>query len=113
MGVVNWPAPCPQLNKPPAPDRLTTVNPVVAVGQLFAAPVPLLAQSKGGLAADPSRTFLSPPVDPASMKFEGGVAETFLNPNTHANNPRARTNPSRPRLPANAVMPFSNSFTSC
>src|SRR5438094_9685238 len=78
MGVVNWPSPCPQLNKPPAPARLTTANPVVAVGHVFAAPVPLLAQSKGGLAAGSSRPVLSPPVDPASMKFEGGVAATFM-----------------------------------
>src|SRR5438445_2217996 len=113
MGVVNWPSPCPQLNRPPAPDRLTTVNPAVAVGQLLAAPVPLLAQSNGGLAVDPSRTFLSPPVDPASMKFEGGVAETFINPTTSAHNARTRTTPNRVGWRAISAMLFDNSVTSC
>src|SRR6266545_1525059 len=119
IGVVCAPSPCPQLNKPPVPLRLTVVNPAWAakpVGQpvvelLLVGPV--FAQSYGGSAeAMVSLTLPSPPALPDSMKLDGGVAETFMAATTSVTIPNASSAPKRAGWRAISVKLFDNSITS-
>src|SRR5437773_4857928 len=119
IGVVCAPAPCPQLNKPPVPLRLTVVNPVWAVKPAGQPTVelllvgPVFAQSYGGSAeAMVSLTLPSPPALPDSMKLDGGVAETFIAATTSVSITNASSAPKRAGWRAIPVMLFDNLVTS-